>query len=488
MGKITVVGLGPGSEEHITLTALRELKSHERVYLRTEKHPTVSLLEKEGIQFQTFDTFYEKIEDFDGVYDRIVQELIMAAKESDILYAVPGHPYVAESTVQKLIRAAETAQIETIIHPAMSFLDVMLPVVGLDPVSGFKLMDGLQLDEQEPDPSTANIITQVYDPFIASQVKLRLMDYYHDDQEIYVVKGAGIPTVERVERLPLYQLDRLDWVDYLTSVYIPRIDTLEKKYYNMNNLIEVMETLRSKDGCPWDIEQDHQSLKPYLIEEAYEVLEAIDLKDDFLLEEELGDLLLQVVFHSQIAKERQAFTMKDVIRGIAEKLIFRHPHVFKGVTANNSEEALESWEERKREEKEISSYTESMELIPKHLPALMKAYKIQKKAAQVGFDWDTIEDTSKKVYEELKELEEAAEKGSTKEILEEGGDLLFAVVNLLRFLKIEPEEALNATNRKFINRFSYIETSAQKAGKDMKNMTLEEMDLLWEEAKGNKNT
>ncbi len=488
MGKITVVGLGPGAEQHITLAVLEEMNTAKAIYLRTGQHPTVSLLDQKGINYQTFDYAYEELEDFDAVYSHIVTELIKKAEMEDVLYAVPGHPNVAENTVKKLKEECDKQGIEIKIHPAMSFIDVMLPVVGLDPVEGFKLIDGLQLDKQQPDPSIANIITQVYDPFMASEIKLRLMDYYDDQQEIYVVKGAGISTLERVERIPLYQLDRLDWIDYLTSVYIPKIDSIQKKYYNMNNLVEIMERLRNKDGCPWDIKQTHQSLKPYLIEESYEVLEAIDLDDDILLEEELGDLLLQVVFHSQIANERQAFSINDVIRGISEKLIFRHPHVFQDVVANDCKEAIETWEDRKREEKQITSYTQSMETIPKHLPATMKAYKIQKKAAEVGFDWDRPEEVVKKIQEELSELKEATEKGIKKDIVEEGGDLLFAVVNLLRFLEVEPEEALNVTCKKFIKRFSFIEKASKRTGRDLKDMTLEEMEDLWQQVKRQKNT
>ncbi|WP_026477294.1 bifunctional methyltransferase/pyrophosphohydrolase YabN [Alkaliphilus transvaalensis] len=488
MGKITVVGLGPGAEKDITLSVLDEIKRHHLVYLRTLHHPSVSLLDRKGISYQTFDYAYEELLDFDAVYDHIVAKLLDMAQLEDILYAVPGHPNVAEITVQRLKKACEEKKTDLQIYPAMSFLDVMFPVLGIDPVDGFKLIDGLRLDEQVPDPSISNIVTQVYDPFMASQIKLRLMDYYDDEQEVFVVRGAGIPTVERVEKIPLYQLDRLDWVDYLTSVYIPRIDTLQKKYYNMNNLVEIMERLRNKGGCPWDIKQTHKSLKPYLIEESYEVLEAIDLEDDFLLEEELGDLLLQVVFHSQIAKERHAFSINDVIKAISEKLIFRHPHVFKDVKAENPEEALQTWEERKQEEKQIDSYTESMESIPNHLPALMKAYKIQQKAAKVGFDWNKVEEVVAKIQEEFSEFREAAEEGLETRIMEEGGDLLFAVVNLLRFFEVEPEGALNSTSKKFINRFSYIEETAKASGKNIKEMTLEEMDVLWEEAKSKNNT
>jgi len=481
MSKITVVGLGPGDRSHVTLAALEAIKSHAVVYLRTTHHPTVEMLKE--FQIQSFDHLYETLADFDQVYQGIAEALVKASQEGDVLYAVPGHPYVAENSVQRLLALAKEHQVAVVVHPAMSFIDVMLPAVGLDPVAGFKLIDALQMDQQEPDSNTANIITQVYDPFIASQVKLRLMDYYDDEQQITVVQNAGISMKERIEVIPLYQLDRLDWVDYLTSVYIPRVDPREKKYYNMNNLIDIMERLRSKDGCPWDMEQNHQSLKPYLIEETYEVLEAIDLEDDVLLEEELGDLLLQVVFHSQLAKERQVFTMQNVIQGVAQKLIRRHPHVFKGKRAENEEAAQGLWEEQKAVEKQRTSYTEGMESIPKHLPALMRAYKIQKKAQAVGFDWDNLADVANKIEEELAELKEAIHQGESREILGEGGDLLFAVVNLLRFLKIEPEEALNQTNRKFIQRFSYIEKRAKSIGKDLKAMTLAEMDVFWEAAK-----
>ena len=483
MNKLIIIGLGPGSEDHLTKSVLDILKNHTEIYLRTEKHPVLSYLLKTGVIFKSFDYAYEELESFDMVYDHIVEALIQKASEADIVYAVPGHPMVAENTVHKLLKACRDAGIETIVHPAMSFIDVLLSVVGADPIDGFKLLDALQMEEQKPDTKVANIITQVYDPFMAAEVKLHLMEYYDDEELIYVIRAAGVPELERVEKIPLYQLDRLDWIDYLTSIYIPKAVSPEKKYYNMNNLIDIMERLRNKDGCPWDIKQTHESLKSYLIEESYEVLDAIDLQDDDLLVEELGDLLLQVVFHSQIAKERQVFSIEDVIHGIADKLVFRHPHVFTENKANNCEEALESWEGQKREEKQIASITESMELIPKDLPALMKAYKIQKKAATVGFDWDRVEDVLNKVHEELQELQEAIREGNEKEIHSEAGDVVFSVVNLLRFYDVDPEEALRGTCQKFLDRFRYIEETAKTSGKELKDMNLDEMDILWEQAK-----
>lgn len=265
-----------------------------------------------------------------------------------------------------------------------------------------------------------------------------------------------------------------------------KVDSKADKYYNMSNLEELMDALRKKGGCPWDRAQTHESLKPHLIEEAYEVLEALEEKDDTLLQEELGDLLLQVLFHSTIAKEQGRFQLRDVMQGLGEKIVFRHPHVFKDQVANSEGEALESWEDQKRKEKNITSTTESMKRIPKHLPALMRADKIQGKARQVGFDWEDPEDVVKKVHEELGELLEAKEEGDPSKIQEEGGDLLFSVVNLLRFFDVEPEGALNGTTDKFIRRFESVEKDTVKSGKPMKNMDLGDLEKLWQQAKRKK--
>ena len=483
MGSLTIVGLGPGAKEDLTLATLDIIKSHKEIYLRTEKHPSVDYLKDKGISYKTFDSIYEEKDSFDQVYQEIVNILIDKAKTNKVVYAVPGHPYVAEETVRLLIKACEREGIPRVVHPALSFLDAMFTALELDPIKGFKLLDGMQLEKQEPDPSVINIVTQVYDSFIASQVKLRLMNYYRDDQEIFVVQNAGIPGLERIEKIPLYMLDRLDWIDYLTSLCISGIDSFQKKYYNVNNLIEIMEVLRSKEGCPWDSMQTHDSLKQYLIEETYEVLEAIDKEDDFLLEEELGDLLLQIIFHSQIAKERNVFSIDDVVSGICEKMIFRHPHVFKNAKADNIDEVMSTWEEQKRQEKQIKNIADSMEMIPKELPALLKSEKIQKKAADVGFDWDDIDQVVAKVKEELNEVMQAKASNNLDHIKEEAGDLLFAVVNLTRFLKVNPEIVLNSACSKFIARFRYIEARVKEANKDLKTMSLEEIDDLWEESK-----
>lgn len=247
-------------------------------------------------------------------------------------------------------------------------------------------------------------------------------------------------------------------------------------------LVEIMTALRGEKGCPWDKEQTRESLKPFLVEETYEVLEAIDEGNPEKIKEELGDLLFQIIFHCQIAKERNEFDMNDVVRKISEKMIGRHPHVFGEATYETSEEVLKQWEERKKEE---GKGRESiLEGIPKELPSLLKAHRIQSRASRVGFDWKQVEDVVEKLDEELKEFREALERKDQQEIEDELGDVFFVLVNISRFVGVNPEDALRKTISKFISRFRYIEMKSAEAGKSLSGMSLEEMDALWDEAKG----
>lgn len=258
---------------------------------------------------------------------------------------------------------------------------------------------------------------------------------------------------------------------------------MQKEHYSFEDLLEIMKTLRSPGGCPWDREQDHETLKRYFIEETYEVLEAIDLKSSEKLCEELGDVLLQVVFHARIAQEDGQFTINDVIDRVSKKMIHRHEHVFGLAEAETADDVVNLWEDIKKKEKGAKTQTDVMKDVPAILPALMRSFKVQEKAAKVGFDWDRVEDAWKKVQEETEELHEAYETGDQKKMEEEMGDLLFAVVNVSRFLKIQPELALTGTIDKFIRRFEYIETKSLEKGKHLTDMTLAEMDALWDEAK-----
>lgn len=478
---IKIVGLGPGTKEAITIGTLEVLKNSDKIYLRTEKHPTVQFLREYGIKFETYDHKYEQGENFDQVYESIADDLINNELEyGNIVYAVPGHPLVAEKSVNLLIHLCEKKEIETEIFTAVSFIDVLMESLKIDPIEGIKVIDAFDMKSQVLDKRVGTIITQVYDKFIASEVKLALMQYYPDDSEIYFVRAAGVKGLESIRKMPLYEIDRQEDIDYLTSLYIPKNLDVRKDFYD---LLDIIGILRAENGCPWDKEQTHESIKKCLIEECYEVLEAIDEKDDDKLVEELGDVLLQIVFHSQIGKEEGFFNINDVVECICKKMIDRHPHVFGNIDLSTSEEVLVNWDNIKKKEQGLNSYTEELKHVPKNLPALMRAEKVQKKAAKVGFDWDKVEDALDKVLEEFYEVKNVYKGKERVKIVEEIGDLIFASVNIARFLDINPEFALNYTIEKFIKRFAYIEKKAKSKGVDMINMTLEQMDDLWEESK-----
>jgi tetrapyrrole methylase family protein/MazG family protein len=251
----------------------------------------------------------------------------------------------------------------------------------------------------------------------------------------------------------------------------------------LDDLIEIMAKLRGNPGCPWDKSQTHETLKPFLVEEAYEVIDAIDRKSKEDLVEELGDLLLQIVFHSRLAQEREDFEIGDVIEGVCNKMIRRHPHIFGDITVEGTDEVLKNWEDIKLEEKDMKTEAQSMMSLPETLPALMKAFKVQEKAARVGFDWDDVSGAFDKVYEELDELKEVYNDRNSDKIREEMGDLIFACVNIARFLEVEPELALKDAVKKFIRRFNYVEVEAAKSDRNLQEMNLQEMDILWEQSK-----
>lgn len=486
MDKIYIAGLGPGDTNSLTLGAIERLNSGDLNILRTDIHPTVAYLKERKIPYNSYDYVYESGENFQKVYDVIVDDLIAKVKEHKVLnYFVPGNPLVAEKTVDILLSKIKSENIEVEIIPGMSFIDPILLAVGHDPINGLKVIDGLTLRGECVDINSGNIITQVYNDRIASTVKLALSEIYGDEYKIYVVNGAGVKGEERIYQIPIYELDRLGDINHLTSIYIPKVDKINKKIYDMNDLLHIMEQLRSIDGCPWDIEQTHESIRECVIEEAYEVVDAIDKNDMDNLSEELGDLLLQVFFHSQIAREEGYFNIWDVTSGICNKLILRHPHVFHQKKVENSRKVVYNWNEIKFRGRNIDGYTDRLKDIPK-LPSLMRSYKVQGRAADIGFDWDSVDGAMEKVIEEWNEVLEALNSfkgGDVREIEEELGDSLFAIVNVCRFLNINPEVALNKTINKFIDRFNYMEMRSKELSLDLKDMTLEEMDTLWDEAK-----
>ncbi|WP_420954514.1 nucleoside triphosphate pyrophosphohydrolase [Bacillus haynesii] len=482
-GKITVVGLGAGDMNQLTLGVYKRLTQAEVLYVRTKDHPLIEDLKKEIAEIYFFDEVYEKHDQFEDVYEEIVERLFEEAKQRDVLYAVPGHPFVAEKTVQLLLERRGAHQADVVVEGGHSFIDATLNALQIDPIDGFQFVDAVRFSADEVELRHHLIICQVYDQMTASEVKLTLMEKLPDDYEIVIVTAAG-SSMQDIRTVPLYELDRSVGINNLTSVYVPPVKEEEVLYQEFSMFRSVIRKLRGPDGCPWDRKQTHESLKKYLIEECYEVLEAIDEEDPDHLVEELGDVMLQVLLHAQIGEDDGFFSIDDVIRGITAKMIRRHPHVFGEVSVRDEADVMVNWEEIKKQEKQADDQS-LLDDIPKPLPALSKANKLQKKAAKTGFDWSNVQDIWDKVQEEMKEFssEISEAEQNSKKMKEEFGDLLFAFVNIGRFYKIEPEEALAMTNAKFYRRFTHIEQSAKRMGKDLESMTLEEMDELWDEAK-----
>lgn len=348
--KIKIAGLGPGSIDNISFRAYKLLTSDEKIYIRTKDHPVIKELEDMGMKGTYLDYFYEENSSFEKVYENIATFLIEKAKsENEIVYAVPGHPYVAESTVTILEQMAKDEGIDVEVYPSMSFIDAMFAAVKRDPSNGFELMDAFTLDEDNIEVNKDLVITQVYDDMTASDIKLKLMEVYDDEQEILLVKNAGIKETQLVKSVKLYEMDRNLWdYDHLTSIYIKSVN--EKKFSSLKDLIEIVRTLRGENGCPWDKKQTHLSLKDHIVEEATEVKEAIENDDIDNLIEELGDVLLHIVFHSELGREDGYFNLRDVTDGISKKLIRRHPHVFSDLEIDEND-LPKMWENLKKMEK-----------------------------------------------------------------------------------------------------------------------------------------
>lgn len=490
MTGLHIVGLGSGDENQLTLGVWNKLKSASKLYVRTEKHPVIETLLQGKIAYESFDSLYENNNTFEGVYEAIVDALITKVKEggSDIIYAVPGHPMVAEYTVKLLRERCPEEGIPLTVSGGESFLDQAFLRFGFDPIEGFQLLDASDVKPSHLNMRLHTVIGQVYDVHTASDAKLGLMEIYPDDYPVVVGHALGVEGMEEIHEVALYELDRVSGFGNLSLIWVPRSEDVNQQNRSFSRLHEVIATLRSPEGCPWDREQTHASLRKYLLEETYEVIETIDDDDPDAMADELGDLLLQIMLHSQIEEETGMFSVYDVIQGLNEKMIRRHPHVFGDQTADNSDEVLANWQEIKNQEKRDKGIEVDKESIlsgiPKSLPALLRAVKLQKKAAKVGFDWDKLEDVFAKVEEEIAELKEVLYSENHREEREEElGDLLFALVNLSRFLKADPEEALSAANRKFTQRFSYIEEQLRLREKDFAQTDLIEMENLWQEAK-----
>jgi tetrapyrrole methylase family protein/MazG family protein len=472
---VTVVGLGPGGDEHVTAETLAAIERIPHRYLRTSRHPSAHLVGAAT----SFDEVYETAERFEDVYEEIVERLVAGAVEhGEVLYAVPGSPLVLERTVP-LLRA--DARIDCTVLPALSFLDVAWARLGIDPVEGgVRLVDGHAFARAAGGAHGPLLIAHTHANWVLSDIKLAV-EQADGSEQVTILQRLGTAD-ERVVATTWAELDRTVEADHLTCVYVPHLAHPVADHYVRFH--ELARTLRER--CPWDREQTHKSLAPYLVEEAFELvdaLEALDPEDpasDTHVIEELGDLLYHVEFHAAIAEQDGRFSIVDIVDGVHDKLVRRHPHVFGDVEAHDADTVEANWDDIKRGEKHRQSIFDG---VATSQPALAYAQQLQRKAAKVGFDWDGVDGPLDKVAEELGEVRAAIATGDDDEVAAELGDLLFAVVNAARHTGADAELVLRRAAAKFRTRFAAVEALATSRGIDLAGAGLATLDGLWDEAK-----
>ena len=475
---ITLLGLGPGDPTALTRRAWDWLAGIDKLYLRTVHHPAVASLPAH-LTLVSFDELYERHDDFEDVYQAIIEEILALGKTASVTYAVPGHPFVAEATCPEIAKRAAAAGIPVQVIDGLSFLEPTFRALKIDPFPDLVLADAIQVSQcQTPGfpPSTPALIAQIYDRDVAAEVKLTLMAAYPDEHPVRLVHAAGTVD-ELVEDLPLHAIDHSTELGLLSSLYVPPLSTGA----SFEAFQEVIARLRAPDGCPWDREQTHLSLRPFLLEEAYETLDALDREDMDDLAEELGDLLLQIVLHAQIATEEGDFNIHHVLEGIGSKLIRRHPHVFSEVGVTGVDGVIRNWEQIKAEERQGHSdgtHNGLLNGVPAALPALSQAAQIIERVGRVGFNRLALMGNAEGVHFLLKVLE-ITDETQRKATL---GDVLMAVTTLAHQADIDAESALREALTRFRTRFGAMEAAALASGRALMDLSAEEMDRLWQSA------
>ncbi len=429
---ITILGLGPGGPNALTIQARDALEHAREIFLRTREHPTVAALPTH-LQVHSFDYLYETLDNFDAIYSAMADDIVAQSERGDVLYAVPGNPLFGEISVQKILAQAREKNIPTHVIAGISFVDAACAALALDPLArGLQVVDATDLARQHfphLDPDQPALIGQVYSRAIASDCKLTLLALYPPEHAITRVDTAGTPQ-EKIEAVQLAELDRDNDFGLLTTLFVPPLPRAS----SVNALAEVIARLRAPDGCPWDREQTHESIRQDFLEECYEVLETLDEGDVPHLREELGDLLFHVLFQAQIASESSEFLLSDMTADIAEKLVRRHPHVFGDVIANDADEAVESWESVKRIEN--GGKAKPKVSVPHALPALARAQKIARRG---------------KIKADVRDIAVRVDKLPRARNREKAlGEVLFALAAYAAEKHVDAESALRAAARNAI--------------------------------------
>jgi len=480
MNGITLLGLGPGDPSKLTREAWDVLANAKEVWLRTNQHPTTTGFPA-TLKIHSFDELYENGDSFEDVYSAIVEKVLELGQAPEgVIYAVPGDPFVAEATCPEIGRRAHAQGLPLKIVSGISFLEPVFAALGLDPYPNLVLMDALELSQEHIPPFPPDmpvLVAQIYSRLVAAEVKMTLNTVFPDEHPVCLVHSAGTVN-ETIEHIPLFEIDRSESIGLLTVLYVPPLG----EGTSFEAFQEIVAHLRAPDGCPWDREQTHDSLRTHLMGEAYEALAAMDSGDPLKMAEEFGDLLLQIVLNTQIASEDEEFSMADVLKGIYEKIIRRHPHVFGDVNLNGVQGVLINWEKLKADERAQSNEPEKglLDGVPLALPALSQAQEYQERVAHVGFDWKEVGGVLNKIAEEIQEVQEVT---NEEQLIEELGDLFFSLVNLARWKKVDAESALRGTNIRFKKRFAHVEQGAKTQGRKLSEMSIDEMEGLWQEAK-----
>lgn len=349
MNQIEIVGLGSSDIEQMPMGIYKKLTGADQLFLRTKDHPAVQALEEEGVEIVGFDDVYESHDTFEGTYEAIVERLVEASRFSEVIYAVPGHPLFYETTTKLLLQKYAENEAVVKVSGGQSFIDAVISALNIPVNEGFQLLDGTDLSVSQFNYEQHTLITQVYDGFSLGEAKLTLLDYYPADTQVKIVDAAGSAD-EIIYEMPLAEMDHMDIKSNLLSLYIPKVADTSMKHRDIHQMTEIFDMLVSEDGCPWDKVQTHETLEKYLIEESYEVIEAIEQGDDDAIVEELGDILLQVALHSAIGSKNGYFDFLDVLESVNAKVIRRHPHVFGGESAESMDDLNRIWKDAKKKE------------------------------------------------------------------------------------------------------------------------------------------
>lgn len=453
---ITVVALGCAAGQ-LTLAGAEAIDKADKVFVKTALTDTYDYFKNKGIDCVSLDFIYEQSKDFDELDNTIAQYIL--SQQGDIAYCVNGSGYedrsvslLQEKTDIKILPSASFA----LCGGKAGVANTLVSAYELVALRGFNY-----------DTRVALCVSDIDNAYIAAEVKLVLQNILGDEETAYF----------NGNKIFIYELDRQTAYDYATTLYIPPKNLVEKQRFNFSDLYQIMRILRGDNGCQWDKAQTHQSIRQNAVEEAYELVEAINSDDIDNIIEESGDLFLQSIFHCVIAEDCGEFSLEDCLSGICRKLIDRHTHIFGDVVANTPEEALKAWDNAKAKEKHYVSASDKIDKIAGALPALMRAYKVQKAVGKVGFEFDDFEQVIGKIKEEIEEFCKAK---TADELEDEGGDILIAAVNALRWKNVEPEIALSRAIDKFVKRFKYVDG---KCNGDLQSKSPEELNALWEEAK-----